>query len=375
MIIAVLFNSDHPSLDSYYGLPIKQKIFKSKILQKSNRHLKIGSGDLTFLNHAKTAEELIYLYENTLLNSQSKRLDKRKVTDCMFNSTIFAWVIQNVTEEITEKLHDYLRDFPSYLGILEVDFSYKFHLVFFRNYIGEEYRVIGDSIWLLCPMTEIEEYGTGELDELKALGFSKANFEDSGARLTIFDDYDTEEHFKQVDAFIKQTSPYFENGKYDAFELSMILSDTNPKLFNTLGAAVRAAKYAQNEEDVAQLALSGRRYLEQLADVLFEPSDEKHNGRSVRKAEYKNRIWAYIETSVKESGDELEKIEAMGKETDRLIDLFNSAIHGERSKETILKGFADLAKLSLLLLSLQPIYSKDPYSAYRKKFEEFILSL
>jgi len=373
MIIAILFQSDHPSLGSYYGWSIKERIFHSQILQTANRHLKVGYGDLLFYSYAKTIGDLRQLAQHTLFNTKSKWLNKEKIDRCIFNSTIFAWVVQNVTKDLTDKLHDFFNDFPAYLGIHEIHFAYPYHLVFFRNLIGEKYRIIGDSIRVLYPMSELEACDTAELEELKALGFENADFEDSGARLTIFDNFDSTEHFKQVDDFIRQTASCFKNGENDAFELCMLLSDVNPKLFNSLGAAVRATKQIQNEEDVAHIALSGRRYLEQLADVLFEPSDVKFNGRNVRKADYKNRIWAFIENSIRQSGADTSNIIKLGKEVDRIVNLFNTAIHGEPDQNAVIKGFADLAKISLVLITLQPLYSKNPYYAYEKRLQDFVL--
>lgn len=372
MVIAILFNSDHPSLGSYYGWSIKQHIFNSKILQASGIHLKIGCGDLLFYSHAKTTNDIKQFAQKTLFDTKSEWISKDKICSCILNSTIFTWVVQNATLDLTEKLHNYLISFPSYLGIHEINFAYPYHLVFFRNYIGEQYRIIGNSIRIFCFMGEFEEYDIAEFDELKKLGFDDVDLEDSGARLTIFDDYDSPEHFQQIDDFITQTSSYFKNGENDAFELCMLLSDVNPKLFNSLGAAVRATKHIQNEEDVAHIALSGRRYLEQLADVLFEPSDGKFNGRNVRKADYKNRIWSFIETSIQQNDEDKSNIIKLGKEIDRLVDLFNSAIHGIPNQAEIINGFADLAKISLVLITLQPMYAKDPYFAYEKRLLDFI---
>lgn len=371
MIIAVLFNSDHPSLGGWYGHPILQQIFKSQILQNANRHLKVGMGDLLFLSSAKNVDELKLLIQNTLFHSESSWLNKRKINDCVLNSTVFAWVIQNTTIDIAEQLHSFLLDFPSYLGIQEVDFSYPLHLLFFRNSIGEKYKIVGRTIRILCPMGELEDYGDAELKELIELGFLDADLEDSGAKLTIFDDYDSIDHFKRVDDFIKQISPYFDNGENDAYELCMLLNDINPKLFNSLGAAARTAKLVQNEEDVAQVAISGRRYLEQLADELFEPSEEEYNGHDVHKENYLNRIWAFIELSIKNNNGEEENIKIYGKKINRLVSIFNKSIHEESDLPEILEAFANLAKISLVLFTMQPIYSKDPYYAYTKKLDEF----
>jgi len=375
MIIAVLFNSDHPSLGEYYGWPIKKQIFGSRILQHQNRHLKIGMGDLLFYSNSRNLDEIKQLAENTFFHYGTELLDVDKIHRCITNSTVFSWVIQNATEKISSLLHEFLLQFPSYLGIHSVNFSYIPHLVFYRNFIGEKYRVIGNSVRIFCPMGEFEEYDVGDYESLKELGFADVALEDSGAKNTIFDDYDTPQHFQQVDHFISQTASYFPHGEEDVYELVMLLTDINPHLFNVLGSAVNAIKRIKHEEDVAQVALSGRRYLEQLADVLFEPSEEKHKGRNVRKVDYKNRIWAFIDDSIEKGNADPAQVLVLGKQVDQLIDTFNFGVHSNLSCEQITKAFADVAQLSLSLLTLQPIYAKDPYYAYKERLFGFIRSL
>ena len=347
----------------------------SCILQRQYRHLKIGMGDLLFYSNSRNLAEIRQLAENTVFHYGTERLNIEKINKCITNSTIFSWVIQNATEKIASLLHESLLQFPSYLGIHSVNFSYTPHLVFYRNCIGEKYRVIGNSIKIFCPMGELGEYNVGDYDSLKEFGFTDISLEDSGAKHTIFDDYDTPEHFQQVDHFVSQTASCFPHGEEDAYELVMLLTDINPHLFNVLGSAVNAIKLIKHEEDVAQAALSGRRYLEQLADVLFKPSEEKHKGRNVRKADYKNRIWAFIDDSIEKSNADPAEVLVLGKQVDQLVDTFNSGVHGNLSGEQITKAFADVAKLSLSLLTLQPIYAKDPYYAYRDRLFEFIQSL
>lgn len=375
MIIAVLFNSDHPSLGGYYGWPIKKELFSSCILQNSNRHLKIRIGDLLFYNGSSNLLEIKQFAEMTFFHFGTERLLVEKINHCLMNSTIFSWVIQNATNEIADALHESLLKFPSYLGIHTVNFSYTPHLVFYRNYIGEKYRVIGDSIKIFCSMGELEEYDMGDAESLKKLGFAEVGLEDGGAKETIFDDYDTPKHFQQVNDFIEQTSSCFPHGEEDAYELTMLLTDINPHLFNALGSSVNTIKRIDNEEDAAQAALSGRRYLEQLADVLFEPSDEKHKGRNVRKSDYKNRIWAFIDDSVEQTEAGQAQLLSLGKQVDQLISTFNSGVHGDLNRDQITKAFADVAQLSLSLLTLQPIYAKNPYCGYEDKLIEFFNSI
>jgi hypothetical protein len=372
MIVAVLFNSDHPKYKGCYGYPICKTILRSGVLQSANRHMKISIGDVLLYSHSKTKSQYFELAERTFFGHPFQMLLEDKLRSTYLTSTVFAWVIQNITLEIAEKLHNALRKDNAYLGMHGVNFSYPPHLVFYKNLIGEKYRIIGNSCRIFYSMGEEDTVYDTEKEDIRSLGFSEVEWEDSGARGTIFDNYDTLEHFKQIDDFIVEVSESLTGGENQAFELTMILSDLNPKLFNTLGAAVRALKRIQNEEDIAQVGLSGRRYLEQLADVLFQPRDEMFNGRKVTKEKYKNRLWAFIEESFSEECDKDIRIEEIGKEVDRLIEIFNAVLHSDADIKKIKKAFGDLTILSIELLTLQPVYKNDPYFAYELNIKNFL---
>lgn len=149
----------------------------------------------------------------------------------------------------------------------------------------------------------------------------------------------------------------------------MVLEDLNPKLFDALGAAAQKLGQAQTAEDVAQPAISGRRYLEQLADVLFPSRDGTYNGRKVGHAEFRNRIWAYIADNV---GAETIQLKALGEKTDQLVCEFNAGLHGDRPKQTILQALADAGELTAALLALDPVAARNPYYAYSRRIIEFL---
>src|SRR5258706_11411296 len=117
-----------------------------------------------------------------------------------------------------------------------------------------------------------KEEGSVESEELKALGFTDVDWEDTGGHGTIFDDYDTLEHFRRVQAFQRMVSAYLPDGEDGADELVLMLEDLNPRLFGTLGAMARALESVTHQEDLAQVGVSARRYMEQLSDVLFPAS-------------------------------------------------------------------------------------------------------
>jgi len=95
----------------------------------------------------------------------------------------------------------------------------------------------------------------------------------------------------------------------------------------------------------------------------------------VTKSKYRNRLWAYIGQCYSEQGSEAPEIQLLGKEMERLDELFNGAVHGAKGKEDIVHGFRDLVALTAILLSLQPTYAKDPYFAYQQRIKDFLKEL
>ncbi|QJT79709.1 hypothetical protein C0557_06295 [Kosakonia sp. MUSA4] len=215
-----------------------------------------------------------------------------------------------------------------------------------------------------------DEKDESEADELRALGFTTVNWEDSGAYRTLFDDYNTPEHFEQLLNVQDLLSTTLPGGDDEAEELVMMLEDLNPKLFDVLGAAVRTLNRAKNSEDFAQVGISARRYIEQLANTLFPPRNELYKGRKVDVAKFRNRIWAFISNVVPAAPEQAKNIEILGKEIDRLIEETNALVHGSPKPQTAAEVFRDLAKITLLLLQLDPTRGRRPYQPFKEKLLE-----
>lgn len=369
MNAAFLFNSDHPNYDGFYGSPIRTEILSTGVLQNSHRHMKIAVGDVLIYSHSKTTDQYSNLCEQTYFSHPWNELYVKKLTDTFLRATVYAWVIENITPTIALNLHNALADNAAYLGCHGVDFSIPTHLVLYRNSMISKYRILGCRCNVFFSMGEGDGKDHGDLEELKALGFSEVDCEDSGARKTIFDHYDTLEHFEQIKEFIIAVAPFLPNGEDEAGELAMVLEDLNPGLFNTLGASVRALNRAKNDEDLAQAGLSGRRYMEQLADMLFPAQKSLRNGRKVTQAEYKNRLWAFIEESIP---TDPKKISELGNEVDRLVCEVNAALHGMPDTERVFQAFGDMSKISIKLLTLQPERTRNPYYAYEANILDFL---
>ncbi len=372
MIIAALFNSDHPKYNGFYGWPIRDIILGTNILQHSGLHIKVRVGDVLALSHSRTRQEFFDLCDRTYFWHPWNRLDDKKLRETYLKATVFAWVIQNIDANTAQALHDALKKEPSYLGMHGLDFSYPFHLALYRNSMIPIYRINGNSCNIFFSLSE-DGKDYAELDELKQLHFQTVNWEDTGAHDTIFDDFDTLEHFEQVADFKASVSAHLPGGEDDAEKLALLLEDLNPKLFDVLGAAVRTLVRARNDEDVAQVGLSARRYLEQLADTLFPAQKESRNGREMTQKAYKNRIWAYIEDSISASSPTRDaEVKALGMEVDRLVSEANATLHGKPDKEGLIRAFGDLAQLTVALLQLNPESARKPYLPFNENIKNFL---
>jgi hypothetical protein len=367
MNIAFLFNSDHPKYDGSYGDPIRNSVFGLGIVQQSGRHMKVRVGDVLLHFHARDKEAYLALAERVYAADTWSSLIFERLVATFGQAVPCAVIFENMPQALAEELHSELIADDAYLGALEVDYAYGPHLALFRNSMISRYRVAGVVCRLFYTMGEDDEKDVYEAQAMTELGYADVAWEDRGAHGTIFDDYDTPEHFQQVNLFCQTIAPYLLGGRDHASELAMVLEDLNPRLFNSLGSAVVALGRARTEEDVAQAAISGRRFLEQLADVLFPPREKSYNNRPVGKQQYKNRLWAFITDNIHEAA----RVKLVGKELDRLVDEFNAGLHGDGTKERMLKALCETASLTSILLALNPEDARKPYYAHKGRMFDF----
>jgi hypothetical protein len=369
MNIALLFNSDQPKFRGFYGDAIRQIVFGLGILQRSNRHMKVSVGDVLIYSHSRTSQSYDELTDRVYFSGTWSLMIDDRLRATFRKATVYALTFENMTETIAKELHAALDSEESYLGLMEVDYTYGPHLALFRNSMITLYRIEGSVGRVFYSMGDKEDLDGQQLVAMARLGYTDVGWEDRGAHGTIFDDYDTLEHFERVAAFRDAVTPLLLGGSDSAYELVMVLEDLSPQLFNVLGAAIAALERAQNEEEVAQAALSGRRYMEKLADVLFPAREDLYQGRQVGREQYRNRIWAFVGDNY---AGEPEQLAALGGEVDRLVKEFNRGLHGDEEKSRIYKALADVGALTAALLALNPADGRKPYFAHQRKIVELM---
>ena len=375
MRIAVLFDSDsdHPKYGGLYGWAIRDRILSTDVIQQSGRHVKVMIGDVLIYSKAKSKTDYKRIAEQTYFSHPWHLLLSTKLRATYLKSTIYVWVIQNIDETTARQLHAALLTDDAYLGMHGVDLTNSAHLVLYQNSLIEKYRIKGKSCRIFYSMGDEGKKDESDPGELRALGFTDVGWEDKGMHRTIFDDYDTPAHFSRVEAFRKMVSNFLPDGVDGADELVLMLEDLNPRLFSTLGAVARALEIATHEEDLAQVGVSARRYIEQLSDVLFPPREEKYKEMDVTKNEFKNRLLAYIDQAIPdEETEKTERWNQLRKELGRVLDEVNAVVHGTPNKTRTSKALSDLASLSTVLLQLNPEVARNPYFAFDESFTNFL---
>jgi len=369
MNIAFLFNSDHPNLGGYYGLPIIESILDTNVLISENRNMRVSEGDiLTYFAASRSKNSTYETLENicgsVYVPDSYDKLISDKLEATYSSATVFCWLFQNMTSNCANKLHlGLVKREESYLGAMDVVFSNPIHLKYFRNSLVESYRFHGNKCSFFYSMSSNEDPDIAMKEQFEQRGYT-VNFEDVGARRTVFDNYDTIEHFERIVDFRDHFLTMAGVDELIADDVIHSLEELHPKLFDSFSAAARTLRRAETEEDFAQASLSGRRVLENLANYLFPPSDIKYKGRKVGNAEFKNRIWAYIESTVEEENAEDSMIKILGKEADRLVALFNAGLHAAPTKAKLEESFRSLLVWISDLIQLSPSKARKPYLAY-----------
>lgn len=255
MNIAFLFNSDDPVFGGYYGPPIMRLILKTGVLQNADRNMRVSVGDvLTFSavsrSRNRTFAALQKLCKRVYRPVEFDRLEKEKLSETFTTATVYCWLFQNMTEETADMLNARLGESDYYLGAMDVEFSNPLHLSLFRNSLIEAYRFRGLSCSVFYMMGENEDHDIVVKQAFEENGF-KVSYENIGARRTIFDNYDSLEHFKRVASFKAFCSQLPELNSSQASDLAHSLEELHPKLFDAFAAAARTLERTETEEDLA----------------------------------------------------------------------------------------------------------------------------
>jgi hypothetical protein len=318
-------------------------------------HAEIFTGDLLVHNIARdeAARETI-LEALTGYNPRKWRaIENEEFAAALFSARVYVLAVQGLSDKLQDHVDAALRRNGAYLGAIEIDPGNRVHWGLYRRSLIPRYRYVDGEIRIYYRKFE-EEAGadvkdTGTAEDWKRRGF-RVTFEDSGVRHTIFDRYQSFEDSTREASLERQLSEHLAG---IADEILLRLSASDSRLKDTLHAAFRAFERIETVDDIAQVAVSCRRFLEGLANMLYPPREGLVRGRKVSTAEYRNRLWAYVEESL--GGEEqkltIAQLEDVGRRIDALDRLSNKGVHDRISRPDVHRLMVALLVLAFDLVS------------------------
>lgn len=343
MKIAFHFDSQHESLATFYGLDLQKKIFKLILNHRSlSANSKVFVGDLLMMMIARdktTINETQFTYsfsEEKYLNVFYHWANPQNVTwkryseeniEHSFGKDIYVICFESIDLKTAEYLNKELESNPSYLGAMEVDDSSEIHWILYSQSLIALGRIHNDEFNLFHqPEDDTEDL---LINDYQTFGFKKVNPESLNGRYTIFDTYSNFEEARRIAEWKRNSGGLL---AFIADEIVSKLSDIAPDIGNKLWSALKTFEDSETNEQLAQVTASCRRIFEYVVDCIFPPSNEKMDGHSLKADKYKNRLFAYADTSRKSSTN-IDLIVATTKtlfeQWDKLNSLANKGVHSE----------------------------------------------
>lgn len=256
-------------------------------------------------------------------------------------------------------------------GVTEIGPDERKVLLHLEHTLPARYRLVGNTVRVLHDFDALEGDPAElayQVNRLSGLGcFDRVALENLGLQDTIFYDINFGAGFaRRIDLAGWLPDPW------ESEAICTWLVSVDPELNNTLFSAVERLVSAQTSEQIAQAALSCRRYMEQLANALFPPQKQKWNGRDVGPAEWKNRLWAALEVRLghRASSGELQRL---GLWLDDIKDRSDRGVHHSPglSPKEVAKVVSDLVAFTEEVRGLQPPDDRAAVGPYMPAFSRF----
>lgn len=271
-----------------------------------------------------------------------------------------------------------LKRTEGYVGALQVHLANSLHWVLYEASLVPYYRVVGEELRMLHTSLDLDPEGRDEtmFTHWQRSGLFRAIvWEDMGVQSTVLDSNQTPEHAARVaeieDLLGNQLSSV-------ASDLLLRAASWDSRLVEALHAALTSFESADSIERLAHTCVSCRRLLVRLADNVFPPRDELFHGRKVGPAEYRNRLWAFIEERL--GGEERARVvlelDDVGKRIDRLDGLANKGIHSsELDRGNVQRFLVGFLILLYDILTLAPPPRRSSDEPFAKGVEDFARDL
>jgi hypothetical protein len=372
--VAFHFNSDALEYGGYYGPPINEKVFRILLSRSFGElHVKVFIGDLLVFGDLKTAEDHARIFSGLVgFGSPSwANIDIDRFANALIETTIYVVLLEGITVRVRDYLVENLSADETYLGAIEVYGANPFHWKYYQQSLIPYGRFVNRQLRLFYSMGNDDGKDTEMAKHFRSsLALDSVDWEDLGARHTIFDDFTSFVHAKRLEGLRGLLSDHMAQ---IADQILLRLGDLDAKLHDSLYSAFERFTSIETSDDIAQVALSCRRFLERFADVLFPPRAELFKGRKVGPAQHRNRLWAYIDEKTSSPGVVwvIASLDDLGTRIDRLSEQANKGLHGEISSIEVHRLLLALIAVTHDVLSLSPPPESVPQTPFESNLNQF----
>jgi hypothetical protein len=356
-----------------------------KAVPEHRRHARLRSG-IPGIFHFPTESSKIYrILERAVAPDQGiwSTFGIEDYRAALLGAGSFAVLVEGLTASDAIALHKELIHLEGYYGALQILLTNPVHLVLYVRSLPARIRVVGNTARVLYSFDEDPDIvGQDERDwethqELTATHlFSRVEWENTGIVDTFFDPFITPRH-SEIVGELEQLLATQMSSVIDQIILRSAVLD--PRITETLHAALDLFEAHRTGEQLAQVALACRRVLERLADALYPPRTETVGGRQVGKPQYRNRLWAYVDQQLTDSTTNKSLLHAsladIGNRIDSLENLANKGLHAGVDAAEVQRLLVGLTTLTYDMLMLAPVPKGASEEPYRESIIEMLRSI
>jgi hypothetical protein len=356
-----------------------------RVVPEHRRHARLLSG-IPGIGHLPHDEEALRrIFARSLSRDQGTwaTFDPEQYETIVLGPGSYVVLIEGVSSADAQALHASLLPRTGYRGALQVLPTNPVHLVLYLHALPPRLRLVRDAVRVLHTSFEAPEVaGEDNRDWItyrkleETQWFQTVDWEDTGVQGTIFDPFDVPSH-SEVVGELEQLLATQVSSVVD--EVLLRSAALDPRIAETLHAALDLLEAHRTREQLAQVALSCRRLLERLADALFPPRPSSPGGRELGQAQYRNRLWAYVDERLAQSETNRKvlqsSLEDIGTRVDRLDSLANKGLHAQVDATEVQRLLVGLVVLAYDLLLLSPVPQKAPEEPYRDSVAKLMREL
>lgn len=365
-----------------YGPPATRLLFDALLrsVPPEKRDLFIRRGDLLAWQVAHDAPGLAALADSVFECSRPvwASMTQAMLAEALSACDIWILAVEGLSSADVGTVDSALRKSEGYLGAIEIYPANRMHWALYDRKLLAAYRVCGDELRLLAISAALdpEARDEGSIREWRESGlFRQVEWEDIGLRDTVFDHHFGFDSAKRVaeieDRLGDSLGPL-------VGVVMMRIASLQPNLFDTLHAAIAALDRAESAEQFAQASLSCRRFLGQLADILYPITSASSTARKVGPEKYRNRLWAYIEENFPSA--DRNRIQGtyqeLGHRLDALDERTQRHVHGPGgSREDTTSLILGLTVWTHDVLTLTPHPSQGALLPHWDSFDQFVRAM